>query len=336
MGIINSVLTEEQKEEVVRLYNEGMSTPKLAKKYGIWTNAISGILKRRGIIFRNLSLCHRKYDINETFFDNIDTEEKAYVLGLFYADGSNNIRRYKAYISLQEQDKDILEKIRKLISPTKPLLFQDRKTKNPKHSNTYMFYIDNKHISIQLEKLGCVTNKTNVLTFPLWLDKNLYSHFIRGYFDGDGHIGVYDSHINFDITSTDSFCHKISNIFLDLGVETKFYCRHPLTNKNIITVRVRYKKDVIKILNWMYKNATIFMNRKFLYISSKKFKNALKANYNGNTNAGKPVRQIINNKHKDFKTIHEASLSTGILKTSISNMLNGRSKSAGGYIWKKI
>lgn len=36
-----------------------------------------------------------------------------------------------------------------------------------------------------------------------------------------------------------------------------------------------------------------------------------------------------------FKTISEASASTGILRTSILNNLSNRSKSAGGYIWMK-
>ena len=31
----------------------------------------------------------REYQINEDFFDNIDTEEKAYILGFFYVDGTN-------------------------------------------------------------------------------------------------------------------------------------------------------------------------------------------------------------------------------------------------------
>lgn len=264
MGSRNSVLTDYQKNECVNLYKSGCSTPFLAKKYGVYSNAIRGILKRRNVVFRSSSDAHKKYQINENFFDIIDTEEKAYILGLFYADGSNNIRRYKAYIMLVEQDKDILDKIKNIISPDKPLLYSKRKNNNPNHQNRYMFYIDNKHISIQLENLGCVTNKTFKLTFPEWLNPNLYNHFIRGYFDGDGHVGIYKKKINVSIVSTESFCNSLVNILNNLNIKTsKLYCRFPERNNNTRSFHVSGDKNTILFLDWMYKDSTLYMNRKF-------------------------------------------------------------------------
>lgn len=37
-----------------------------------------------------------------------------------------------------------------------------------------------------------------------------------------------------------------------------------------------------------------------------------------------------------YDSITKASASTGISRTSISNNLNGKSKSAGGFLWKKV
>lgn len=264
MGSRNNVLTSTQKEECVKLYLLGKSTIFLAKRYGVYSNAIRGILQRRHVKFRSLSLANRKYKINETFFDTIDTEEKAYILGLFYADGSNNIRRYKAYIMLAEQDVDILEKIRSIISPSKPLLYSKRKNNNLKHQNRYMFYIDNKHISIQLEKLGCVTNKTQSLTFPKWLNKKLYNHFLRGYFDGDGHIGIYGIRMQFSIVSTESFCISIKKIANSLGVTSIIlYTRFPERKNNTRNLKITKKSEMVVFLKWLYNNATIYMNRKY-------------------------------------------------------------------------
>lgn len=264
MGSRNNVLTKLQKEECVQLYNLGKPTTFLAKKYGVCTNAINGLLRRRGVVLKSFSEAHRKYRINENFFDNIDTEEKAYILGLFYADGSNNIRRYKAYIMLAEQDVDILKKIKNIISPDKPLLYSKRKNNNPKHQNSYMFYIDNKHISIQLEKLGCVTNKTFKLTFPEWLDNNLCNHFIRGYFDGDGHIGIYGNRIRISIVSTESFCNSIKDILNTLDIKiSKLYCRFPERHNNTRDVRINNNKQSLVFLNWIYNNASIYIDRKY-------------------------------------------------------------------------
>lgn len=35
----------------------------------------------------------KKYNYNENYFESIDTEKKAYILGFFYADGYNSDRQ---------------------------------------------------------------------------------------------------------------------------------------------------------------------------------------------------------------------------------------------------
>ena len=49
------------------------------------------------------------YSFDNTFFKKIDTEEKAYVLGFFFADGYNSETQLE--FSQIEQDEDILVKI---------------------------------------------------------------------------------------------------------------------------------------------------------------------------------------------------------------------------------
>lgn len=43
-----------------------------------------------------------------------------------------------------------------------------------------------KHMCESLEKWGLTQNKTFTITFPDFLKEDLISHFVRGYFDGDG------------------------------------------------------------------------------------------------------------------------------------------------------
>lgn len=42
-----------------------------------------------------------------------------------------------------------------------------------------------------LEKWGCIENKTFKLKFPEFLSEELVPHFIRGYFDGDGSVFIH-------------------------------------------------------------------------------------------------------------------------------------------------
>lgn len=68
---------------------------------------ILSILKKNNIKIKK----HRKYLINEDFFNNIDTPEKAYWLGFLMADGYNSGK----YIRIDIQDEGHLEKLRNLI-----------------------------------------------------------------------------------------------------------------------------------------------------------------------------------------------------------------------------
>ena len=58
MGNRNSVLTKEQRDGLAEEYYSGLSTPTLAKKYGVYSNAIRGLLLRRGVKFRSNSDAH--------------------------------------------------------------------------------------------------------------------------------------------------------------------------------------------------------------------------------------------------------------------------------------
>jgi len=87
-------LTHKEKTELFTKYESGKYTgADLAKEYPISLTAISALLKRHGYKAKSQSELQRKYNIDETFFDVIDTEEKAYFLGFLYADGYNNTDR---------------------------------------------------------------------------------------------------------------------------------------------------------------------------------------------------------------------------------------------------
>src|SRR5258706_2989612 len=122
----------------------------------------------------------RKYPINESFFEKIDSEEKAYFLGLLFADGTNSIKKTEVKLALGEIDKHILSRLNNFFQPTKPLYFQKSKLGR---QNLYKLIINSKKISYRLNDLGIVPNKTHKLIFPKYLDNNLLKHFIRGYFD---------------------------------------------------------------------------------------------------------------------------------------------------------
>ena len=130
-------------------------------------------------------------------FETIDTEEKAYWLGFLYADGY--ISKYNQIeVSLSPEDKEHLIKL-KLFVNTNTNIIEDE------HRCRLLFC--SKEMVADLAKLGCVNNKSLILTFPTeeQVPNTFLRHFLRGYVDGDGCLCCTDKTQQFSITSTQAF-----------------------------------------------------------------------------------------------------------------------------------
>lgn len=262
------IFTKEEKEKIVELYvEEKLSTPKIGKIMGCNYNKIRHILDEFKIQRVNNGL--RKYSLNEEYFDCINTPNKAYILGLMCADGCNYPPKHTAFISLQESDKDLLEKIRKEMDSNQPLRIIDqsnRKYNNYTYNNMCTYNMYSTRICDSLTRLGVVKNKSLILEFPN-ISETLYSHFIRGYFDGDGSIYQYiknenNKSIRLTFTSTEKFCNKLKEIIEnELGIYCGIYdasCHNGITKVLSIT-----GTSSVKLLNWMYNNADLYLQRKY-------------------------------------------------------------------------
>lgn len=122
--------------------------------------------------------------VNTSFFKNWSSE-MAYVLGFFAADGSmirNN--RGAHFIEFQITDLDILNKIRKAFRSEHKI---SSRKKNNRCKVAYRLQIGSKEMFEDLADLGFTQAKTKVIRMPEIQDQ-YKSDFIRGYFDGDGHV----------------------------------------------------------------------------------------------------------------------------------------------------
>ncbi len=158
----------------------------------------------------------QKYNIDKNLMNVIDTEEKAYWLGFFYADAYNNEKRGRIVIELQEQDKSHLDKCAKFFgSPREPFL----QLKNKGKYIAYRLELNSIYLSKVLKQHGCPQAKSFTIIFPKWLNNNLINHFIRGYFDGDGSIWIHQNQLNISIISTKEFNLKLQNIFQSINIK---------------------------------------------------------------------------------------------------------------------
>lgn len=109
----------------------------------------------------------------------------AYVLGFFAADGSMDINnRGGYYFSFHGADKKIIFEIRESLSSNHKIAKRVRKKTG---GVTYRMQIGSKEMCQDLINLGMNTSKTESLSLPN-VPRKFTSHFIRGYFDGDGNV----------------------------------------------------------------------------------------------------------------------------------------------------
>lgn len=256
------LISTDEYENIISLYQSGLSQAKVGELYNVQGYVIGKILKKCGIQARDHSHKSRKYTINENYFDNIDTPNKAYILGLLFSDGCNYPPQHRVKLELQERDKDILDKISIEIGSNKPLAFNNLNNKNTNWQNTYRLDITNKHISDKLIELGMLQNKSLTLEFPEWLDISLYGPFLRGICDGDGHIEW--NKIRFiSIASTSQFCEYVKMFCKEyLNIDCSIYdTANKTSNTKVLHI---FGKDKIKdFLDFIYKDVGLCIERKY-------------------------------------------------------------------------
>lgn len=258
------LFSDDEIEKIKQLYDSGKTSYELSEMYNM-----SSVNMRRWLHLWGVQMRKSKYTFDEHYFDVIDNQNKAYIMGLLYSDGYHNVKDNTITITLQEKDKHILESINCLLDSDRPLRFVNNNAKNPNWSDCYQLSLTSSYTSRVLETYGLVGAKSLILEFPKWLDKSLYQHFIRGVFDGDGSISKSKYKYNMSIISTESFCSKIQEILLDeLGVESHIYISSSL-DKPTRTLMVT-KKHLNKIFfDWLYKDANLYLKRKYDVYKSK-------------------------------------------------------------------
>lgn len=181
--------SEEDVQQIRALYKSGKTIQDLVQIFHSSTKSISNIL---GSDIRPIGT-KKKYTVNSNYFNEINTERKAYWLGFLYADGNVLIQPYKT-IRFSSIDIEILEEFIKDVEYTGIITTETQKVYNKSISKVS---INDSTMVEDLCKYGCVPNKTNIISIPN-IPEKLMPHFIRGYFDGDGTVGIYNNALNKD------------------------------------------------------------------------------------------------------------------------------------------
>lgn len=246
-----------------------MSKRALSNKYHTSYNRIKEILS-----FLNLDLGKvyeddkkggrkRLYDFNDNFFEKIDTEEKAYWLGFYYADGYV-IDSNKIGLSISSVDEKHLEKLIHCI---------EGDTRNIKRyeGNTNFGLTKYSRVILTSDKMykdlvskGVTPNKTNTIndSFIKTLDTEYIKPFIRGYIDGDGSIsGLKKKTYAVKICGTENILRFIEN---SLPINKKIRkLEKRKEGQTVSQLSLGGRKQVVSILEYLYGDANIYLDRKY-------------------------------------------------------------------------
>lgn len=195
---------------------------------------------------------------DENYFENIDTSDKAYYLGLMMSDGyiQSNLYNKEIGIALKTEDKYILDKLNNYISPKKQVV---------KYRNSYKWKIVSPKMYKDLEKYGIVENKSHSEYHYPNIPKEFDKDFIRGYFDGDGCITIKSTgYIVVSICGNSSiFLNDLKKKLLEYNIHTRpLLCSIRGRNNPFYTLYISGRENKVYFKNLLYDNATTYLKRK--------------------------------------------------------------------------
>lgn len=181
-------IDDKTEQEIIKLYNDGHSTMKLAIKYNLHRSTIQSVLKRNDIELRKRTPVH--YDVH--FFDEYN-ENSCYWAGFIAADGYVRSDRAAVTIHLSSADYEHLLKLAKLTNYEGSVKL---------NKNECYITFAGKWFKNALDKnFDIHPNKTFDVTISDKIPKDMIKHFIRGYFDGDGSVTHVDNYLRINFTS---------------------------------------------------------------------------------------------------------------------------------------
>ena len=201
----------------------------------------------------------------------IDTQEKAYLLGLFYADGNVGLNQNQCRIELSINDKDLILHLKDLF----PFFYIHYNQSTKIELGNY-----EKNLKLDLINNGCLPRKSfenkDNLHLPN-INESLIPHFIRGYFDGDGGCTLNTSKSKvqkrvYIYSASYSLLYEFEFYMKKVGIKFNNIVK---SGKNIpiyklVPSTISYKD----YFNFLYKDATIYLQRK-----KNKFEDILRTNF---------------------------------------------------------
>lgn len=244
-------------DETLRAYYPKCSNAEISLRMGINLSAIESRARRLHLrkseeriqAYRQQRLqqlqpfkyTHR-YSCDHAYFSTIDTGEKAYWLGWLWSDGNMYERKssYQIKLAIHKDDAYILEQFQSAIHADYPIFFE---------RNAAVICISSRQMFFDIEKYGVIPRKSTLAEQPMF-GEEFVADFVRGVFDGDGHISK-NKYPQIVIIGTEAFC-----LWLQSVVQGAIGAKGTSSLKKNSTFRwtLSGRKNLAAFARWIYQS----------------------------------------------------------------------------------
>ena len=273
-------ITESRNQEIIKLYLSGLKVKEVAVIFGMHELTIGRILNLNKIKPKHRTHYEDYWSKpEEDFFEKVDSERKAYFLGFWYADGTNDCLHNRIRLNLSQTDLSHSKLLKSFIDPQNKIkiYLRELKTINGNISKMCEWNAYSSKLCNDLTKLGCVPQKTSIIKFPKkgQVPYDLLRYFLLGVFDGDGSINCTDylsvdkktgykykrKHYSLSLCGTYNFLRHVKYlIYKVLNIKLSKKCIKKPSGTHILNISGCHQINAI--LSYLYNGSTIFLNRK--------------------------------------------------------------------------
>lgn len=217
-----------------------------------------------------LGLSKQKHSYNRSYFERIDSAEKAYWLGFIFADGyiirnvfPNGQSSSEVSIELNSKDEDHLEKFENALNNTPNILHRIAKdryidgvfVKGGTLMSQVRYYSSKMYFDLMNK--GVVQNKTYRPEFPR-VSGDYFLSFLLGVIDGDGYIVPDRNCVIGIVNSNAEFLKYVKKQLASYNVGSNIYQEEEWKYRLTIL-----EKDSKRLADMMYSVTPIYLERKY-------------------------------------------------------------------------
>lgn len=235
-------------DEYIKAHYKTMPYAELAEHFGVTERQLRGHINNMGWT--------KQAKKDDKYFACIDSAQKAYWLGLMYADGYLSYhperRTYEVAIELQDADLPTLEAFRKDLG-LDCVIYHKEQDKSylgyDYHTSSNLLRIYSRRMCEDLIRAGVGVHKTYSSEYPVLDD--FHNSFVRGFLDGDGCIYIAPNTkaaVSFTNANEAFLIYLREIIHSDCGADGRVYCESEHKYR-----LVYYNQDSVRrLLDWIY------------------------------------------------------------------------------------